>query len=197
MSHGTAYSWRRRRQRSNNSSLERSVPGRGTTKALTLCPLSPALNPDHGHFHDLAILVQHLFHIPWINAVFAGHNRIPLATDDEEVTISIHHSHIAGVEPAIPQHRLGGLFVLPPPISVHNLWAAYHQFANLPSGQVLTSHQIHDPGIGVGDWNPDGADLAHTVEGIGMSHRGSLRQAVAFDQPAMREFLEGLLNLNR
>jgi hypothetical protein len=45
MSHGTAYSSNRWRHSSSNSSFDRLVPGRGTTKALTLCPLSPPSTP--------------------------------------------------------------------------------------------------------------------------------------------------------
>ncbi len=87
--------------------------------------------------------------------------------------------------------RLGGH----PPVALHHLGPLHDHLANVALRQLLLPRvNIHDAGIGVGQWDADGADSV-PVQGVGVGRRAGLGHAKGFHQLAAGDCLECLLHI--
>src|SRR5690606_15069419 len=133
-----------------------------------------------GHFENRRVLGQHLFYLARVDVEATGDDHILLAIFDVEVAVLVHPGDVAGVEPAIAQAV--GRFRGHLPVAGHHAGAADDQLAGLAHRHDLVAiFRVDNPRLDVGQRQADpGPVLA--INGVGVGHYVSFRQAIAFDQ---------------
>src|SRR5690606_4943418 len=97
---------------------------------------------DHGGSQHGRVAVEHIFHLDGRDVFAPGNDDVLAAVLDLDVTVGVHHSQVARVEPAAGKGLLCGLGILQ--VALHGDVAAEHDLAHgLPIGR----HRLHGQGV--------------------------------------------------
>lgn len=150
----------------------------------------------NGHDNNFAYFgqfVDDFFDVTGENGRFViGLPHVLSAAYDLEVAVFIHTGDVVGVQPTIFVYRFfsGGFIV---PVALHDLRAAYNEFADLARLEGASRFEVYDAGFGVGEGQTDGADFAVAVNWVAVGNGAGFAEAIAFDKFAFGELLEGFL----
>ena len=76
--------------------------------AVPCCPYLLIGGTDHAGLSDSGDLVENLFDLTWVDVVAAVDDEVLDPVDDQEVSVFIQMSQIAGAEPPLVIEHLGG-----------------------------------------------------------------------------------------
>ena len=139
-----------------------------------------------------------LLHLPGPHLEAAGLDHILLAIDDEQVTVFIQITQVAGEKPALALDLVDSLSGGLGPIEVfqHQLWCGQNDLADFTFGQLLLAHVcIHNAD---GDIRDRHAHRPHLVLAIHRrTHDGhhGFGQGVAFDDAGIGQGLEAFFGI--
>ena len=149
-----------------------------------------------GHLPHLGVPGQDRLDVGRIHVEPGHQDHVLLAIDDREVARLVHHGHVAREQPHSPVGvalQYGPRLVRAVPVAPHDLRAGNDHLAGLAGGHVPGPVvQLDDPAVGVGDRQPDRADLAPPHDRVGVRHGRGFRHAEALDQLAAGDALERL-----
>ncbi|VTR67498.1 conserved hypothetical protein [Desulfosarcina cetonica] len=113
----------------------------------------------HGHFHDIRMAVEDVFHLDGGDVFPAADDDVFLAVHDLDVVVRVHHRQITAVEPTTGKGRLGGLGVVV--VAQHDVVAAHD---DLPHGLAVPRHRLH--GLRVDHIHVLGDDIGNPLAGL-------------------------------
>src|SRR5437588_795960 len=92
-------------------------------------------NADRRGCGDRGMLIEHFVDFAWINILAAANNHVALAIDDEEESILVPITNIAGMKPAVAKGLLSSFGILE--ITFQNVVAAQNDFSKFPVRNVI------------------------------------------------------------
>ena len=136
-----------RRTRARASAVSGSAPSRSLTQAHSSSPYFTSGTPMTCASSDVRVGVEELLDLARVDVLAAADDHVLDPAGDVDVAVAVHHPEVAGVHPAGPVDRLGGLLRLVP-VAEHHRVAAGAQLAGLAAGQ-------RQPGLRVDDLDLD------------------------------------------
>ncbi len=154
---------------------------------------------DRAGHGDRRVPGQRLLDLGGIDVVAAADDQILRPPGDEQVALVVHPPQIAGPQIAavavfVEQSLvLGGLGIGPAVVDAGIVDADLGDLVDLRLRAVLAQ----DPHVGIGERDPDRADLLEAADRVDRDEAGALRQAVAFHDLDPNGGLELLEELDR
>ena len=142
------------------------------------------------------MLHHHVFDFVRIDVETGNEDHVFLAIDDTQKTFVIHHRDVAGVQPAVFDDLIRGIWALP--VAQHHLRPSDAQLARFAVRHFVTLI-VHQFSFRRRDRQTDTAAVVVDVMRVDADQRGALRQTIAFQQILSGEFYPALGNrlLNR
>ncbi len=151
---------------------------------------------DHDGLGDAGDAGQHVFHLRGVDVEAPCDDQLLLTVDDREVAVLVHDDEVAGEHEAVVGEQSGQVFLTP--VAGEDLRTAHRELPGLADGhQRVGVVRVQHQALGPGQRQPDRARSAGTDDRVAVRRRRGLGQAVALDQAAAGELLEGLGHFRR
>ena len=134
-----------------------------------LAPARVGAADDRG-FGDVRTFDQQVLDLGRVDVLAAGNDHFLAAAIDIEIAFPVEVSHVAGVEPAVDQHRGGGLRCLP--VADHDV-VALDQYFPGHAARHVGAELVDDAHAAVGGFPAGRADFTHRFFGLEIDGDGA------------------------